>query len=509
MTIRPSSRRSAFHQFAVLMSLALSAATAQAVGAAKESDTPADYAFSLPIQLTGRQGVVGFKLPQAVYLNAKSARLDDVRIFDAQGKPQAFSIQRPRAEIRTQFALRNASIFPIRSQGRPSPSAGGVELDIRTGADGRVISVRTHDDPPGGPGASASAVSKPPISGLILDFGAPDLTTDNAGERIAALRFAAPPDTPNYTAEIWLEISKDLKTWETSGAAGLAWLTNDDAQTLASDRLDITPFNPRTHRYARLTWRRGEAIVFPMIQAEYVSLQPEETERETLWIKPATGKIGDDLAYPAAVALPVDQVSFRLSEPNVVFPMALGRYIERPTRVTGKKTELGFQALLRTTVHQIEQDGQSRRSQPLPIPLTQLPEWVIRPQNATATAKPELGLSWQPDTLVFLAGGTPPYRLSFGRENTKPGNQPLAQVAPGFSADELKRLETAQLGELQKTSGSATGETAAKLADKEARNRRYALWGLLIIGVLILAAMSWHLIRQMKGKQPGTDKPDA
>lgn len=205
------------------MSVALSL-TAQAVGAAKEEKRCAGRLRFLvpPDQLTGRQGVVGFKLPQAVYLNAKSARLDDVRIFDAQGKPQAFSIQRPRAEIRTQFALRNASIFPIRSY-RASIAINRQGRTRHSDERRRPHPFRPeHDEPPGGPGASASAVSKPPISGLVLDFGAPDVATDNAGERIAALRFAAPPDTPNYTAEIWLEISKDLKTWETSGAAGLA-----------------------------------------------------------------------------------------------------------------------------------------------------------------------------------------------------------------------------------------------------------------------------------------------
>ena len=506
MTIRPSSRRSAF-QFAVLMSVALSAATAQAVGAAKESDTPADYAFSLPIQVSGKQGVVGFRLPQAVYLNARTARLDDLRVFDAQGKPQAFSIQRPQANTRTQISLRNTSIFPIRSQRSPSVDSG-VELDIRTSADGRVISVRTHDALANGTGSTAQAAGKAPISALILDFGSPEAASDTVGERIAALRFTAPPDTPNYNAEIWLEVSKDLKTWATLGAANLAWLSNDDAQTLANDRLDFSPTDPRSHRYARLTWRQGEPVQFPAIQAEYVSRQSEETPRETLWIKPSAGQIGSDLSYPAAVALPVDQISLRLDEPNVVLPMTVGRYVERPTRTTGKKTELGFQALLRTTFYQIEQDGQTRRAQPLPIPLTQLAEWIVRPQNATATARPELGLSWQPDTLVFLAGDMPPYRLSFGREAAKLASQPLAQVAPGFSADELKRLEMAHLGEIQKT-GQIAGETAAELADKEARNRRYALWGLLIVGVLVLATMSWHLIRQMKGKSVDTDKPNA
>ncbi|MFT3850091.1 MAG: DUF3999 family protein [Propionivibrio sp.] len=202
-------------------------------------------------------------------------------------------------------------------------------------------------------------------------------------------------------------------------------------------------------------------------------------------------------------------MSLRLSEPNVVFPMTLGRYIEHPSRIAGKKTGLAFQPLVRTTFYRIEQDEQTRRSGPLPIALTQSQEWIVRPQNAAATAKPELGLSWQPDTVLFLAGGTPPYRLYFGRNGAKPANQPLAEVAPGFSGGELKRLEMARLGEMQKMEGGIAGETASELAVKEARNRRLALWGLLIVGVLVLAGMTWRLLRQMKTRSPDADKPAA
>lgn len=494
MTFHPRPTRRQRASLAVALT-ALVTLTAQA---ATERDTPADYAYSLPVQISGKQGIVGFKVPQAVYLNALTAGLDDVRVFDAKGAPQPFSLQRPQAETRTQRSTQDVVSFPIRSRAGLSADSG-VELDIRTNADGRVISVRTNGDRPD---AVDNDNGDGPISGLILDFGAPSAA---GGGQIAALRFTPPPGVNSYNGEVWLEVSGDLKRWHTLGAADIGWLTNDNGQTLANDRLDFAPFNPETYRYARLTWRKGDPMVFPAIQAERVSLRHDEPHRETLWIKPTAGKIGSDLAYAASIALPVDQISLRLGEPNIVFPMTLGRYVERASRAVGKKTELAFQPLVRSTFYQIEQDEQTRRSGPLPIPLTQMAEWIVRPQNASATARPELGLSWQPGTIVFLAGGTPPYRLSFGRADAQPASQPLAQVAPGFSSDELKGLEMAQLGEMQKMDGGTPGETASELADREARNRRLALWGLLVVGVLVLAGMTWRLVQQMKTRTPGTN----
>lgn len=503
--VTPMTFRKIIRQPAIALVLVAAAFTLPAVAstnAAPKTDKPSDYAFSAPLQISGKQGVVGVRVPQAVYLNVRTARLDDLRVFDANGVPQPFSLQRPQPEARTQRTLEAVSVFPIRSRAALD-SDSGIELDIRTGADGKVISVRTNND-----SSAETTATSDSISGLILDFGVQADSTETVDAQIAALRFAAPENKPNYNAEVWLEISKDLKTWETIGAADLGWLTNDNAQTLTNDRLEFHAFSSRTFRYARLTWRKGDPVVFPTIEAERVAVKPAEPQRETLWIKPTAGKIGSDLAYPAGIGLPVDQISLKLSEPNVVFPMTLGKYIERPSRVTGKKTEWVFQPIVRSTFYQIEQSEQTRRSGPLTIGLTQQQEWIIRPQNAAATAKPELGLSWQPDTLIFLAGGTPPYRLYFGREDATPASQPLAQVAPGFSASELKQLEMAQLGDVQ-TISAGVGESASDLAGKAARNRRLALWGLLILGVLVLGGMTWRLIGQMKAKPAEEEKPSA
>ncbi|MBI2305848.1 MAG: DUF3999 family protein [Rhodocyclales bacterium] len=107
-------------------------------------------------------------------------------------------------------------------------------------------------------------------------------------------------------------------------------------------------------------------------------------------------------------------------------------------------------------------------------------------------------LSWQPATVVFLAGGTPPYTLNFGRSDATPVSQPLDRVAPGFTAGELRQLEQALPGELQSGHAAAAAESAASLAARAARQRTYLLWGVLLLGVVILGGMAWRLIGQMR-----------
>jgi hypothetical protein len=476
--------------------LALSLAAAPLLAATPpKSDTPADYAYALPLQISGKQGVVGLRVPQTVYLKAKTAGLDDLRVFDAKGLAQPYALYRPPSEVLARRATLTATIFPVRGNAQPASGSTAIDLDIRTRPDGSVLSVQAHTGP-------AQSKDTGAISRLILDFGAAAKDSTDNPVRIEALRFGAPAGQSNYSAEVWLETSNDLKHWETIGAAELSWLSNDSAQTLTSDRLE---FSPQAFRYARLSWRRGVPALFSAIEAETVNRQSSEPVRETLWIKPVAGTVPGSLHYPAGIALPVEQISLRLSEANIVYPMTLGYYAERPARQAGKTTEWVFQPKTQVTFYQITQNGQTRRSGPVSIGIGHQQEWVIRPLNAAATAQPELGLSWQPATLVFLTGGMPPYTLSFGRSDATPASQSLGQVAPGFTPSELRQLEQALPGELQTGHAERSAASDASLAGISARNRTFILWGVLLLGVVVLGGMAWRLIRQMRA---GSTKED-
>ena len=480
----------------LLSALALTAlgtlvAVAIPVHAAKPeaSDTLQDYRYQMPLGTGTKQGVLALRLPQALYLHAQSAQLNDVRIFDAKGQKVPIALLPPASNSEVTRASFPVKIFPLLGAGSTSGStngSGGLEMDVKTDANGSVISVKNK---------SGSAGSNNKITHLVLDA-----RNGSAGDgpKIEGLRFRLPAATSAYNAQVWLDVSDDLQRWETIGTAELSWLVNSGSETLANDRLS---FEARSFRYARLAWRAGEPIEFAGIEALTVNQQSNAPPLESVVLEPMAGKQAGDWVYQASAALPAVRVNLQFGEPNVVYPAAIGGYLEIPAVQIGKANTWRFEAHMHSTFYQITQDGKTRRSGELTLPQpTGMAQWVIRPRQASSS-RPTMVLSWQAANLVFLNSGSGPYTLAYGRADAKAGMSELEQVAPGFNAKELQQLAQAQTGPEQLVATPQQlqqQQSAAQAASDSAKTRSLTLWGVLLLGVLVVAGMAWSLVKQFK-----------
>ncbi len=472
-----------------------------AQAASKETpDTLQDYRYHMELNTGQQQGAYRLPLPQAVYLHSRSSNLDDVRLFDAKGTKIPYARLQPVAQAWAQRKSIPVTLFPIygnvnhTDHNKDHPANNNMALDIQTRADGSLISVKTRSNNP-------AAGNK--LHTLVLDLQPALPATANDPTLVEALRFTLPTGQTTYWAQIWMEASDDLQHWEPVGTAEVRWLVNDDAQTLASDRLE---FQARRLRYARITWRKGDPIAFAAIHAETVLPVSAAPALETLLIAPTAGKEEKDLAYPSAPGIPVESLALQFSEANAVFPTSIGYYDELPSKQVGQAVKWRFHALTQATFYQITQDGQLRTSGDIKLPnISHQAEWVLRSPQA-GSIKPSLRLRWQAASLVFVASGTPPYTLAFGRANATAGAQDMAQdvaqVAPGFNMEELQKLAVAKTGPLQQqTQNGSESASKAALVSAAAQKRTLVLWGVLLLGVGILGGMAWSLLKQMKQKQ--------
>lgn len=442
--------------------------------AAQASELPAGYAYTAPLTVSGKDVVLQVRLPQGVYLQARSTALDDLRVFDATGKVQPYALVQPAAQAQASRRQIPAKLFPV-------GMAPGVrrdtrnDVDVRTSADGMSVSVATRHQP----GANA------PRGAIMLDLG--------TRERVDALVFTLPASAGNYQGQVQLEVSDDLQHWDTVGYASLNWLANSNRDTLSSNRME---FDARTFRYGRLAWRSGEPVQFAAVVAETEEAAPAAPAMDSVTIAPRAGAVAGDLVYDAAIAIPVRRMALVFGEANVVMPAQVGQYVVRASRKGATSMEEVFAPRLQSTFFKISQGGKTRSAGELDLGLAHAQSWVLRPL-APSAVQPKMKLSWTPASLVFMAGGTAPYTLHVGSPGAQPGQRSLSQVAPGFSDEELAGLEQAAVGALEPNRAKALE------ADRQGADGRWriaALWAVLLAGVAVLGWMAWRLLGQMKGE---------
>lgn len=480
------------------MKLVLSIVSLLACGTALAQnvpDHPSSYGWSMPVTVPAGAGVARLPLPKEVYLHARSGNLADVRLVDRDGQRLAFAISTPPAQASTQRSSVAARIFPV--TGSAAGTSGLQNVEIRTGSDGRLLSVSATA------GAGGTTTGKT-LQALILDMG-----QQAPGSRIGALRFMPPAGTGDYSAQVMLEASDDLKQWDAVGTTTLNWLSNSDTQTLANDSI---AFAPRAFRYARLSWQEGQPLVFASIAAQAVSESEAAPPRASIVLRGTPGKQANEWSYATPVAIPADSIALQFAQSNVVLPVTLGVYrqsnyvpqrrlhLHRQTRPAQGEY---FDALLSTSFYRISDAGKERVSGELAMPVVQTTQWILRPQTPDAALPaeaPSLRLGWTPETLVFLASGKGPYSLVFGKADAQPVAQPLSQVAPGYRDGELQALPVATVGAL--TARAGAGDTALSPADHGAPWRLAALWAALLLGVGVLGFFAWRLLSQIKDEQP-------
>lgn len=478
---------------AVLAFVATAASAGTSAGAA---DSPGDYSHVIPLSVSGKQAVVQLPLPRAVYLEARSADLRDLRLFDAAGTSLPFALFEPEPASQENRSMAPVAVFPVRAPASgASPLPDG--LQIRTDAHGAVISVTS----PQARGAGDV------LSSLVLDMqGAAGTARARETAPVSAIALTLPVGVDNYNARLALDASDDLQHWETLAEGAVSWLVNRQGASVRKDRIE---FAPHTLRFARIRWLEGTPVEFAAIAAERVVRKQAPAQRESVVLQAKPGTAGQDLLYDAPIAVPAESLALELQGRNVVFPALVGQYRKQTGSGPGSVASVQLQAVVNTTFFQLTQDGQQRASSDIDIAPTHASQWVVRP-TTTMAERPGLRLRWTPARMVFVAGGKGPYTLAFGRAgvHTQTSQVPLAQVAPGFSTHELALLEQAKAGDPVRQDGARTGRGGKEgAADDAAGKRSTWLWALLVCGVAALAAMAWKLTQQLK--EGDRDQPAA
>ena len=444
---------------------------------AAAADTPADFAAHWPIQTDTSAPYYRLQLPLAVYQASARGDLRDLRVFNAAGQPVPHARLGSTSEVQEQLQHQALQWIPLHSSDAASPDAS-LSISVRQGTDGSLIRIDSQT-------ASAGEAERR-VQAYLFDLGA-----QMEYGKARALQLDWQPNAHDFQL-VDLESSADLQRWRpVASAAQLARLDYQGAR-IEQGRIEFTA---TPQRYLRLRWRTPtEAPVLTRTDLELT--HTSQTTPALVWSdaigpQPADKTLGPgEYRFQLAQALPLARLRFELPPGNQLLPLEI---------LLPGRERLPSRSLTRGVVYQIETDAQRWRNTDIPLAGQRLREFIVRLDPRLPAPALQLRYALQPDEIVFLASGAQPYQLAIGKAQQVDAALPINTLIPGFGGAGAPGIQPARLGDAsQRPAANAASAPAASTADW----RKQALWGVLILGVLAMAAMAWSLARQMRQQTP-------
>ncbi|HET9046870.1 MAG TPA: DUF3999 domain-containing protein [Casimicrobiaceae bacterium] len=441
------------------------ASAASLLALAAHAESPAEFAYRLPLATTGTGAFYRVDIPAAVYEGALRSDLGDARVFNGDGAPVPVAFLAPPAAAREAVSAVALPLFPLRVE-RDRRDLGDVTLNVRRDATGTTIDLATRD---------GAAIRGERLAGYLID--ASELKSPPTALKLEL------QDGANVSTRVTVEGSDDLAAWRPLSVASPVLAVEFSGRRLSRDRVDLAP-GPA--KYLRIAAAAGQPpLELAGVRAEFADRLIDAARQDRKAEGVASGDAGD-YVFDLGGAFPIDRIAVELPEQNTVAPAQVyaRNDAKDPWRPVGA-----------TVFYRLKQDTGETTSPPLPVAAVPARYWkvTVDPRAGGLGSKPPtLVALWIPQTLVFAARGNGPFELAYGSAQAKPATLPIATLVPGFDA----RATPATFGVA--TPGTATTPPALAALRQPVDVKRWLLWGALGLATLVLGWMAYALSKQMR-----------
>ena len=432
------------------------------------------FAHQAGIALNGAGPFYQMTLPVAVYQGVQRQDLGDLRVFNGQGEAVPHALLRPQATALAQRSETPVPFFPILGT---QESSGEFSLEVRRNTDGTLVALRQN--------APAPATSF--VRGVLFD--ASRLTQ---GRRSLRLELG-PTATPFHLFTI--ESSDDLQQWRLLKSNAQVVRLEHDGQKIEQNSVE---WSSDAGKYLRIVWanpRQAPAIV----AAAVGSTQTDTLRPALLWSDPLapSQNLKDGYEYALPGRLPLEQLRVALAQSNTLVPLEIQRYIPESAR---RRHDGGWERIAQAVVYRLATPQGEILSPDVVInggSESRL-RLVIDPRSGgVGSVPPSVQVGFVAQQLVFLPRGDGPFVLAWGAAAVDNTALPITTLVPGYGAGKELQASPAVLQALAPpaVAAPAAAPVAAEVSKEASKG---LLWGVLIVGVLVLGGMAWALLRQMR-----------
>jgi hypothetical protein len=412
------------------------------------------------------EGAFAVSLDESVYRQVLRPDLADLAAFNGEGQalpfgpmPAAYQPAKGRWQEASWFAL------PAGQPGQPEDlhlhvtrsAAGGLSLD-----------------------ASLRHAPSTTVQDLLIDVRAKD-------REIEAIEFELALDAPDFSAQVDIDASDDLRSWRNIVAGATVAQLRQGGQALVRRHIE---FAPQAATYLRVHVAGG-GVGLPL-RATRLLLHPLAPDSDSI----ARNAIAADFVrregrayvYQLPARVPVERLNIALGDDNAIasFSVSARDAGERDWRYVGQLNAFRLRAA-----------GLALDNEAMDIEVTRRQQWRIESSIELART-PTLQLSYRPESWLLLTHGKGPFVVAAGSPVARRENFPLlalvGQVRQRYGRQWLPA--PASLGPMR----NAGGDAALSAYDPE-RKRTWLLWSVLLLGAAVIVAMVLRLLK-------APDRPD-
>ena len=461
-----------------------SIALAMALAGAAAAQSMDEFAYRADVTVSNASAPFHrAELPAELLRNVTRGDLADLRLFNAKGEavPFAFANDAPlAAPVPTRTRL---PLFAIGEEKVGATALPDVDVEIRRGADGSLVSLRASTQTP------KAAPSAAPPAYYLLDASA--LKTPLTALRLA---WSGQSGKSGGIATAQVEASDDLKNWRTvAGNAPLADLEQGGAR-LKTERIEFAGGKVEA-KYLRLRIF-GSAWSVSQVEAE---AQGSAAPRESRSVKvngsvaprPDTTK-PHEASFDLGGAHAVERVRLHLPQINSIVPI---EFLAR------NSPDQAWASVSTTVAYRINQNNAEIVSPAIDVPRTRARYWLVRASvnSGGFGGEPALEAQYTPRFVVFIArGGETSYTLAYGKraragekDLLQPATLNLGSLMPGFKEGDDWQLPVATVAAARTVNEKAVQKSVTDVVEP----KQAGLWALLMLAVGVLGLFAWRLLK--------------
>lgn len=447
---------------------------------AMAAEGPQDFAYAMPIHADGRDALYEFEIPAAVYRSVTRSDLGDLRVFNGQGEvvPHAFR-PRPTSSPRTPPAV-SLPLFPLYA--KSGSGLDNLNVRVQKKSDGTIVNIVSQ---------AKGVAEKQHLRAYVLD-------ASGLRQPIQALSFDWKSAEESFVGKVRIEGSDDLTRWvllvENASLVSLEF----GGHRLQQKRVEL---NGQKYKYLRLSWHENQPPLERLIVSAELAAGIVEAQRiwQTITATTGAGKAGE-YAYDLGGFFPLDRMRVGLPQVNTLVQVTL---------LARAKPSEDWRLLASAVTYRLRHQGEEVISPDVAVRNGANRYWLLRVDQkggGVGQGVPTLNIGWVPQKMVFAARGAGPFQLAYGSVRAKSASYPINSLIPGYQTETEFKIQAASLGEQLTLAG-------AQRLRESIDYKKWALWATLLVGVALLGAMAYRLLRQVskaesRGVQSETsDKP--